>query len=67
MHDVNAFEDTVSAYPAITVLRNGRQGPAHVVEAIDGFDAADGRTVEPMASRWARGSSRRRSLQRCET
>ena len=45
MHDVNAFEDTVSAYPAITVLRNGRQGRAHVVEAIDGFDAADGRTV----------------------
>ncbi len=45
MHDVNAFEDTVSAYPAITVLRNGRQGRAHVVEAMDGFDAADGRTV----------------------
>ena len=45
MHDVDAFEDTVSAYPAITVLRNGRQGRAHVVEAMDGFDAADGRTV----------------------
>ena len=45
MHDVDAFEDTVSAYPAITVLRNGRQGRAHVVEAMNGFDAADGRTV----------------------
>ena len=45
MHDVDAFEDTVSAYPAITVLRNGRQGRAQVVEAMDGFDAADGRTV----------------------
>ena len=45
MHDVDAFEDPVSAYPAITVLRNGRQGHAHVVEAIDGFDATDGRTV----------------------
>ena len=45
MHDVDAFEDTVSAYPAITVLRNGRQGHAHVVEAMDGFDATDGRTV----------------------
>ena len=45
MHDVDAFEDTVSAYPAITVLRNGRQGRAHVVEAMDGFDATDGRTV----------------------
>ena len=48
MHDVDAFEDTVSAYPAIIVLRNGRQGRAHVVEAIDGFDATDGRTV----ARW---------------
>ena len=45
MHDVDAFENTVSAYPAITVLRNGRQGRAHVVEAMDGFGAADGRTV----------------------
>ena len=45
MHDVDAFEDTVSAYPAITVLRNGRQGRAHVVEAMDGFDATAGRTV----------------------
>ncbi len=48
MHCVDAFEDTVSAYPAITVLRNGRQGPAHVVEAKDGFNEADGRTV----ARW---------------
>ena len=45
MHDVDAFEDAVSAYPAITVLRNGHQGPAHVVEPTDGFDAVDGRTV----------------------
>ena len=45
MHDVDAFEDPVSAYPAITVLRNGRQGRAHVVEAMDGFDATDGHTV----------------------
>ena len=28
MHDVDAFEEVVSAYPAITVLRRGRQGPA---------------------------------------
>ena len=38
MHDVDAFEDAVSAYPAITVLRNGHQGPAHVVAAT-GFGA----------------------------
>ncbi|MDE0495470.1 MAG: N-6 DNA methylase [Acidimicrobiaceae bacterium] len=48
MHAVEAFEESVSAYPAITVLRNGPQGPAHVVTATDGFDADDGRTL----TRW---------------
>ncbi|WP_419841712.1 Eco57I restriction-modification methylase domain-containing protein [Candidatus Poriferisodalis sp.] len=45
MHRVDAFEELVSAYPAITVLRNGSQGTAHIVEADDGFDELDGRTV----------------------
>lgn len=45
MHAVDAFEDTVSAYPAITVLRNGRQGSARVVETADGFDETDARIV----------------------
>ena len=45
MHDVEAFEEPVSAYPAITVLRNGPQGSAHVVNATYGFDANDGRTL----------------------
>ncbi len=45
MHSVDAFEESVSAYPAITVLRSGRQGPAHVVEAADGFDATDSRRL----------------------
>lgn len=34
MHDVDAFEEQVSAYPAITVIRRGSQGPA-VVAATD--------------------------------
>ncbi len=46
MHAVDAFEDTVSAYPAITVLRNGSQGPARVVETADGFDGTDARIIE---------------------
>lgn len=57
MHDVDAFEDVVSAYPAITILRNGTQGPAMVVDANERFDsdaaidlrrwvAADGETLE---------------------
>ncbi len=41
MHTVDAFEDTVSAYPAVTVLRNGSQGPAHVVETAAGFGETD--------------------------
>jgi hypothetical protein len=39
MHDVDAFHDQVSAYPAISVLRKGKQGPAIVVQASRGFDA----------------------------
>ncbi|MFJ3648722.1 Eco57I restriction-modification methylase domain-containing protein [Streptomyces murinus] len=32
MHDVDAFEDKVAAYPAITVIRNGPQRSAAVVD-----------------------------------
>ena len=31
MHDVDAFEADVSAYPAVIVLRNGEQSDANVV------------------------------------
>ena len=48
MHDVDAFEDSVSAYPAITVLRNGPQDTVNVIEASAGFDEQDGRTL----TRW---------------
>lgn len=33
MHDVDAFEDEVSAYPAVTVIRRGPQGPAVLAHA----------------------------------
>jgi len=39
MHDVDAFEEDVSAYPAVTVIRNGKQRKAKVVEANKRFDA----------------------------
>lgn len=39
MHSVDAFEDRVSAYPAITVLAATQQADALVVDATDGFDA----------------------------
>lgn len=41
VHDVDAFEEEVSAYPAITVVRNGPQGSAAVVETEGTFDEAD--------------------------
>lgn len=37
MHDVDAFEAQVSAYPAITVLANTRQGPVVVVDTTSDF------------------------------
>ena len=41
MHGVDAFEEEVSAYPAITMLRNGVQGPVQVVDANDSFDQGE--------------------------
>lgn len=40
MHDVDAFETEVSAYPAITVLANREQGEATVLETSALFDSA---------------------------
>ncbi|WP_372471806.1 HsdM family class I SAM-dependent methyltransferase [Micromonospora trifolii] len=39
MHDVDAFLEAVSAYPAITVLRRARQGTAVVADTTRLFDA----------------------------
>ncbi|MEU8397992.1 Eco57I restriction-modification methylase domain-containing protein [Nonomuraea sp. NPDC048892] len=38
MHDVDAFEEQVAAYPAITVLRRGEQGTAVAVETSRNFN-----------------------------
>lgn len=39
MHTVDAFEDRVAAYPAITVIKSASQQDALVVDASDNFDA----------------------------
>lgn len=39
MHDVDAFEDKVSAYPAITVIRRSPQADVVVATATRGFDS----------------------------
>jgi adenine-specific DNA-methyltransferase len=40
MHDVDAFEAEVSAYPAITVLANSKQGSATFIDTTGAFGAA---------------------------
>jgi hypothetical protein len=51
MHDVDAFEEEVSAYPSVTILRCKSQGPAIVAVANKGFDEAGARRVRIWASR----------------
>ncbi|MGC4886437.1 Eco57I restriction-modification methylase domain-containing protein [Micromonospora sp. DT227] len=41
MHDVDAFEEQVSAYPAVTVLRRAQQGAAMVADTRRGFGPQD--------------------------
>lgn len=58
MHDVDAFEDDVSAYPAIIVLRNGSQGRAVVADAARQFGVADANHL----STWVKHRDRRRTF-----
>ncbi|HEY7953313.1 MAG TPA: Eco57I restriction-modification methylase domain-containing protein [Solirubrobacteraceae bacterium] len=51
MHDVDAFEEEVSAYPSVTVLRAQEQGPAVVATAGKGFDEAAARRIRLWVSR----------------
>ena len=39
MHDVDAFEEKVSAYPAITVMSRGQQGQALIANATEVFNS----------------------------
>ncbi|WP_184713410.1 Eco57I restriction-modification methylase domain-containing protein [Streptosporangium saharense] len=41
MHDVDAFQEPVSAYPAITIIRNASQGPAIAADTTQGFGARE--------------------------
>lgn len=45
MHDVDAFEHEVSAYPAIVVLRHGDQDAVNVVDAGSGFGPEDSTAI----------------------
>ncbi|MFF5171748.1 class I SAM-dependent DNA methyltransferase [Micromonospora sp. NPDC000089] len=52
MHDVDAFESQVSAYPAISVLRRGEQGRAVVADT----DSSFGATSAAELVKWSQGS-----------
>jgi hypothetical protein len=41
MHDADAFEDDVSAYPAVTIIRHAPQGRAVLATATSEFDARE--------------------------
>lgn len=45
MHDVDAFEDGVSAYPAIVVLRNGGNDGVNLIDTKPMFDNGDAKAV----------------------
>lgn len=57
MHDVDAFESRVAAYPAVVVVRKASQQTAVVAEAKRSFD----RKSAERLSRWAGGTSRYKS------
>ncbi|MEV5414105.1 Eco57I restriction-modification methylase domain-containing protein [Thermopolyspora sp. NPDC052614] len=50
MHDVDAFDEQVAAYPAITVLRRAAQGEAVVADTTKGF----GPSAATQLTNWAR-------------
>lgn len=60
MHDVDAFEDDVSAYPAIVVLRNSPQGKAVVVDANGEFDESS----VPDLAKWVKRGRRKVATKR---
>jgi len=45
MHDVDAFESQVSAYPAITVIANRPEGPAIVADTTEAFGSDQARAL----------------------
>ena len=55
-HDVAAFETEVSAYPAVTIIAQEKQGPVVVAKALPGIERASRSEVECLLSE-ARSSS----------
>nr|WP_228047652.1 N-6 DNA methylase [Saccharopolyspora sp. HNM0983] len=62
MHEVDCFEEPVSAYPAVTVLRNGRQGSALVADTTAEFGSAQAAELLEWSRRGATSSVRESSF-----
>jgi hypothetical protein len=54
MHDLDAFHDQVSAYPAITIISHAAQGPAIAADTTSKFGARQAREF----TKWAQPASR---------
>ena len=54
MHDVDAFEEPVSAYPAVTIIRRARQSTAVVANATKAF----GEASAPSLTKWVGSRSK---------
>ena len=65
MHDVDAFEDDVSAYPAVVVLRNRAQATTAVVDAHASFDEPEARRLWSWAQGGRRSSISTKSFEAC--
>ncbi len=56
MHNANPFDDDVSAYPAISIIRRGRQGRAVVASANHGVEALGGGGIATRLQAVAQGA-----------
>lgn len=63
MHDVDAFEEQVAAYPAITVLRRGVQESAVVADTTERFGETEARELVSWIARKEERTLRRESFE----
>ena len=59
MHDVDAFEDPVSAYPAITIIRRAQQSTAVVATATKHFDESSAASFQAWVGSGRKSASSR--------
>jgi adenine-specific DNA-methyltransferase len=62
MHEVDAFDEQVSAYPAVTVIRRARQGRALVADTTAKCGPADASALARWARKSGSGALRRKAV-----